>query len=281
MVSIATVPPRQTAASRDCGPVCLVGLPLAELAGRVARAAPSRRRRLALPCADRPRSSVDRAADFESAGGGSTPPGAMSTGLVHAGWRGPFVPPPNRSVDRRPRASLRQSPGAHISPPARLATRQAGFRDDPRASRQVPLSAPVGVHDVDVGLPSLPERDLLAIGRPERLRPVLRQPPRLAAVRIHDVDLEGRRSAAPATSTVFLSSDSALERDPPPVGRPGRSEVARPVARQPALPAAVGVHDPDASCFRRRSSGRRATRRGRCLAPCCASASAARCRRRS
>jgi hypothetical protein len=50
---------------------------------------------------------------------------------------------------------------------------------------------------------------------------------------------------APATPAVLLSSDSALERDRLAVGRPRRSEVAGAVAREAALPAAVGVHDPD------------------------------------
>src|SRR6185312_9998893 len=66
-----------------------------------------------------------------------------------------------------------------------------------------------------------------------------------AAVGVHDVDLEGRRSAAPVTRAVFLSSGPALECDLLPVGRPGGSEVAAPVSRQPALSADVGVHDVD------------------------------------
>ena len=48
----------------------------------------------------------------------------------------------------------------------------------------------------------------------------------LAPVGVHEVDL-----------------GAAEERDRPPVGRPGRSV---PVARQPPLPASVGVHDVDA-----------------------------------
>src|SRR5262245_25615898 len=73
-----------------------------------------------------------------------------------------------------------------------------------------------------------PERDHLAIGRPDRLRTVLRQPPLLAPIRIHDVDVEAHRTAAPVAAAVSLSSEPALERDPPPVGRPGRSDAARP-----------------------------------------------------
>ena len=49
----------------------------------------------------------------------------------------------------------------------------------------------------------------------------------LAPVGVHEVDLV-----------------AAEERDRPPVGRPGRSA---PVARQPPLPASVGVHDIDAA----------------------------------
>ena len=64
----------------------------------------------------------------------------------------------------------------------------------------------------------------------------VRQLPRLAAVRIHDVDLEahppvntfGHLTVFKSRISVFLSSDPALERDPLPVGRPGGSEVAQP-----------------------------------------------------
>ena len=156
-------------------------------------------------------------------------------------------------------------------------------------SRQVPLSAPVGVHDVDVGLLLRTRSSGRRATRQGHCRcaPSCAQHPRLAAVRIHDVDLEGRRSAAPARPTGRISvlptrrSNAILcpsgdqagaklraplrvslrcplpsafmtqtlpvahEGDPPPVGRPDGVAVSHRVARQPPLPAPVGVHDVD------------------------------------
>ena len=69
-----------------------------------------------------------------------------------------------------------------------------------------------------------------------------RQPPLPSAVGVHDVDRALAERRRPGGNPV------ADEGDPPPVGRPGRTRLlsARFSAiNQPALPAAVGVHDVD------------------------------------
>ena len=172
---------------------------------------------------------------------------------------------------------------------ARRATRQDRTRGDQTQNdsgggqlrRQVLQSAPVAPDDIEVvaelvlAIFIVEEGELQPVGR-RRKRPFARrqrprQGPVLAPVGVHEVNL-----------------GIAQERDCPPVGRPGRSA---PVARQPPLPASVGVHCVDARCrvdarvpragFRRRASARRATRQAWRSCSRCASASAARSRLRS
>ena len=112
-------------------------------------------------------------------------------------WKVPLDgPPPLRA--RVPRDALYFCAGDQTSP---LSLPALG-------SRQVLLLAAVGVHDVDlsVAVAFAHERDLLPVGGPARLRALSGQPLLSAAVGVHDPDLEGRRSAAPVTRTVFLSS---------------------------------------------------------------------------
>jgi hypothetical protein len=98
-----------------------------------------------------------------------------------------------------------------------------------RVPCQVALSAAVGVHDVDVGVAVAPanEGDLTPVPRPARLcadralvdlSGVSRQPSRSAAVGVHHVYLEDRRSTASGASAVLSSCEPALEDDPLSVG---------------------------------------------------------------
>ena len=98
----------------------------------------------------------------------------------------------------------------------------------PMCLRQLPVLAPVGVHEVHLGVAE--ERDRSPVGRPGRSAPVARQPALTAPVGVHDID--AARGAGPA-----------FEGDLPPVRRPGRRRGEPRVARQPPLPAPVGVHD--------------------------------------
>src|SRR3989442_3927002 len=125
-----------------------------------------------------PRSSADRAADFESACGGSTPPGAIRATACHG---------------RRPRRALRQylrSPAkATLSPSATVQIRQeprpgwlakailrpsgdqSGLMVGPRPVRSARRAPTVGSYDVQPPLRRgllLREDDRLAVGRPTR-----------------------------------------------------------------------------------------------------------------
>ena len=153
-------------------------------------------------------------------------------------------------------------------PPSLGAPNGACCRSSAVLERQVPLTAPVGVHDVSFETPVAVADE----GDP----PPVRRPGRAGVHR--RVPCEVPLSAPSAFMTLISLSPPFLrapESDLLPIRRPGRFDVIGRVVRQPAGSAPIRVHDVDlvvapprpnrsAPVFnpgRRRSAARRATRR--------------------
>ena len=118
------------------------------------------------------------------------------------------------------------------------------------AARERMRSGAVGSHDLDAG--AARECDAPPVRRPRRVqlvRPRRRQPPRLAAVGPHDVDVEGPRALA-------------RERDRRPVGRPGGIDLEEETGRARSCPRRSSSVA-SAGC-RPRSSRRSRSRRPGC-----------------